>query len=90
MVKGKLRHIAISVPNKEGLRDCTAEALRSRRSSYRDIILNKPSVNSVCAPCANFLVARGYPKRGFARAKTPRNAKSGSLIFLRPLRLCGR
>jgi hypothetical protein len=32
----------------------------------------------IFAACANFPVARGYPKRGFARAK---NAKSGSLIF---------
>jgi len=26
----------------------------------------------IFAACANFPVARGYPKRGFARVKTPR------------------
>jgi hypothetical protein len=37
---------AIPVRGEEGLGVYTAEALRSRRSSYKDIILNKPSANS--------------------------------------------
>ena len=41
------RASANPVRGETGLGDYTAETLRSRRSSYRDIILNKPSANSV-------------------------------------------
>jgi len=57
------RASAIPVRVETGLGDYTAETLRSRRSSYRDIILNKSSANSVLlclkvfAACANYPVA---------------------------------
>jgi membrane protein DedA with SNARE-associated domain len=52
----------------------------------------------IFAPCANFPVARGYPENGICSRQDAKhalsgvegNAKSGSLISLRPLRLCGR
>ncbi len=44
----------------------------------------------IFAPCANFPVARGSPKNGIYSRQDAKNAKSGSLISLRPLRLCGR
>jgi hypothetical protein len=34
----------------------------------------------VFAACANFLVVRGYPKQGFARAKTPRTTSPEVVI----------
>ena len=35
-------------------------------------------------------MVRGYPKTGIYSCQDAKNAKSGNLISLRPLRLCGR
>jgi hypothetical protein len=50
----------------------------------------RPELENFSASCENFPLARAYQKTGICSRQDAKNAKSGSLISLRPLRLCAR